>query len=201
MRIYKYNISKAHQLHLEYNGGTLIRMVLLYTLLLCIGIALILIGCIFEIIPLAFFGGALDVFFLIMLIVRASRRVKPAQTTFVYEDNVLYKMLFVGEPMVMVSTMGGRVASIAHNAANQFEMQVMAQDDKMIEELIGQHKKGIKTYSSFDGEGVKITEMRNIEVIRETKKSWIVKYEDGKGKKKEKEILKVFDIDFNNFKH
>ena len=198
MRIYKYNISKARQLHLEYNGGTLIRMVLLYTLLLCIGIALILIGCIFEMIPLAFFGGALDVFFLIMLIVRASRRVKPAQTTFVYENNILYKMLFIGEPMVVVSTMGGRVASIAHNAANQFEMQAMAQDDKMIEELIQQHKQGIKTYNSFDGEGVKITEMKNIEVVGETEKDWTVSYVDKKGKEKKEKISKVFDMDLRN---
>ena len=137
---------------------------------------------------------------LTLLIVSLKPKTQSAQSAFVLDEGILYHLLFIGEQMVYVGSMAGKFASVSYNVANQFEMQAMAQDDKVIEDLIDQHKRGIKTYSSFDGEGVKITEMKNIEVIRETEKSWTVKYTDRKGKKKEKEILKVFDIDFNNLK-
>ena len=63
---------------------------------------------------------------------------------------------------------------------------------------INQHKHSIKTYNSFDGEGVKIIEMKNIEVVWETEKYWTVSYVDKKGKKKEEKISKVFDMDLRN---
>ncbi len=206
MQIFKYDVEKARKLNMEYNGKVFVKTCIVYTLLLCLTVFTIVGGCILiglsQLVTLGWLMVILGVIFSIVVLVKLIVSLKPktqsAQSAFVLDEGILYHLLFIGEQMVYVGSMAGKFASVSYNVANQFEMQAMAQDDKMIEDLIDQHKRGIKTYSSFDGEGVKITEMKKVRVEKETEKEWHCTYVDNKGKERKKRIVKAFDIDLNS---
>ncbi len=206
MQIFKYDVQKASKINMEYNGSVFVKTCVIYTLLLCLTVFTVVGGCILigigEMIHLGWLMAILGVVFsvvvLVKLIVSLKLKTQSAQSAFVLDEGILYHLLFIGEQMVYVGSMAGKFASVSYNVANQFEMQAMAQDDKMIEALIDQHKRGIKTYSSFDGEGVKITEMKNVRIEKETEKEWYCTYVDNKGKERKKRIVKAFDIDLNS---
>lgn len=206
MQIFKYDVQKASKINMEYNGSVFVKTCVIYTLLLCLTVFTVAGGCILigigELIHFGWLMAILGIIFsivvLVKLIVSLKPKVQSAQSALVLDCDTLYYLLFVGDQLVLTSSMAGKFASVSYNVANQFEMQEMAQDDKMIEDLLDQHKKGIKTYSSFDGEGVKITEMKKVRVEKETEKEWHCTYVDNKGKKRKKKIVKAFNINLNN---
>lgn len=206
MQIFKYDVQKASKINMEYNGSVFVKTCVIYTLLLCLTVFTVVGGCILigigEMIPLGWLmvilGIILSIVVLVKLIVSIKPKVQAAQSALVLDGDILYYLLFVGDQLVLTNSMAGKFSSVSYNVANQFTMQEIAQDDKMIEDLLNQHKRGIKTYSSFDGEGVKITEMKKVRVEKETEKEWHCTYVDNKGKKRKKKIVKAFNIDLNN---
>lgn len=119
------------------------------------------------------------------------------QMVFVFENGIMYKLLFLGTNIPIAGTSPIGLVATAYNFQNQQNSIQNATNYNMIFEAIQRHKVGQSSYNAFVGCGTQVQEMRNIIVVKENKKYWKCKFVDEKNIARTVKIVKGFNNGFN----
>lgn len=201
MYIFSYDENLAKQNRCTYK----ISFVILLTTFLVILSVIVGIVLLFAVPDSMWLGVVLMLFGVISTTIFVSNyRIKygnAKQTAFALENNVLYKVMFLGTniPIAGGSVVG--VIATAHNFQNQINSANNARNHDMIYNAIQSHKFGNSSYNPFFGSGTQVQEMHGLVIVKETAKYWKCEFTDEKNIKRHITITKSYNNNFypNNF--